>query len=74
MRQYVFLRHINFTPSFFDISVHLIAHLVKEIRYLDPVYLHHMYPYEKFMSTLNKYTEAKFILREVWVRVTLLRR
>jgi len=47
-----------FPPSFFDIFVHLIAHLVKEIRYLGPVYLHHMYPYERFMSTLNKYTKS----------------
>jgi hypothetical protein len=38
-----------FLLAFFDISVHLIVHLVKEIRYLGPMFLHHMYPYERFM-------------------------
>ena len=46
-----------FPPSFFDVSVHLMVHLVREIRYLGPMFLHHMYPYERFMSTLNKYTK-----------------
>ena len=44
-----------FLPTFFDISVHLIVHLVKEIRYLGPMFLHHMYPYERFFSTMNRY-------------------
>ena len=35
------------------------AHLIMEIRYLGPVFLHHMYPYERFMSTLNKYTKSR---------------
>jgi len=34
-------------------------HLIAEIRYLGPVFLHHMYPYERFMSTLNKYTKSR---------------
>jgi hypothetical protein len=48
-----------FPPSFFDVSIHLIAHLVNEIRYLGPMFLHHMYPYERFMSTLNWYTKSR---------------
>jgi hypothetical protein len=48
-----------FPSAFFDVSVHLIAHVVKEIRYLGPVFLHHMYPYERFMSTLNRYTKNR---------------
>ena len=48
-----------FPPTFFDISVHLIVHLVKEIRYLGPMFLHHMYPYERFMSTLNRYAKSQ---------------
>jgi hypothetical protein len=47
-----------FPPSFFDVSVHLVAHLIKEIRYVGPLFLHHMYPYETFMSTLNKYSKS----------------
>ena len=48
-----------FPLTFFDISFHLIVHLVKEIRYLGPMYLHHMYPYERFMSTLNRYAKSQ---------------
>ena len=45
-------------PTFFDISIHLIVYLVKEIRYLGPMFLHHMYPYARFMSTLNRYAKS----------------
>jgi hypothetical protein len=48
-----------FSPTFFDISVHLIVHLVKEIRYLGLMFLHHMYPHERFMSTLNRYDKSR---------------
>ena len=48
-----------FPLIFFDISVHLIVHLVKEIRYLGPMFLHHMYLYERFMSTLNRYAKSR---------------
>jgi hypothetical protein len=48
-----------FPSAFFDVSVHLIAHLVKEIKYLGPMFLHHMYPYERFMNTLNRYTKSR---------------
>jgi len=35
-----------FPPSFFDIMVHLIVHLVREIRLCGPVFLRWMYPIE----------------------------
>jgi len=64
-----------FPPIIFDISVHLIVHLVKEIRYLGPMFLHHMYPYERFMSILNRYMpRVRSILREAWHSAILLRR
>ena len=47
-----------FSLTFFDISVHLIVHLVKEIRYLGLMFLHHMYPYETFMTSLNRYAKS----------------
>jgi hypothetical protein len=34
---------------------HLLVHLVKEITILRPVYLHNMWPFERFMSVLKKY-------------------
>ena len=52
-----------FPPTFFDISIHLIVHLIKEIRYLGPMFLHHMYLYERFMSTLNRYAKSQVHLK-----------
>jgi hypothetical protein len=44
-----------FPPSFFDIMPHLMMHMVDQIQELGPVYLHQMWTYERFMSTLNRY-------------------
>jgi hypothetical protein len=44
-----------FPPSFFDIMTHLLVHLVKEINILGPVFLHNMFPFERFMGILKKY-------------------
>jgi hypothetical protein len=34
-----------FPPSFFDIMPHLMMHMVDQIRWLGPMYLHEMWPY-----------------------------
>jgi hypothetical protein len=34
---------------------HVMMHMVDQIQELGPVYLHQMWTYERFMSTLNKY-------------------
>nr|AAX95922.1 transposon protein, putative, CACTA, En/Spm sub-class [Oryza sativa Japonica Group]ABA93427.1 transposon protein, putative, CACTA, En/Spm sub-class [Oryza sativa Japonica Group] len=44
-----------FPPSFFNIMTHLLYHLVKEIRILGHVYLHNMFPFERYMGVLKKY-------------------
>jgi hypothetical protein len=44
-----------FPPSFFDIMVHLVVHLMPQIEALGPMYLHEMWTYERFMSILNIY-------------------
>ena len=44
-----------FPPSFFNIMTHLLVHLVKEIGILGPVYLHNMWPFERFMAVLKNY-------------------
>ncbi|KAK2368893.1 hypothetical protein QL285_082056 [Trifolium repens] len=46
-----------FPPSFFDIMVHLIVHLVSEIRLCGPVYLRWMYPVERYMKILKGYVK-----------------
>jgi hypothetical protein len=44
-----------FPPSFFNIMTHLLVNLLKEITILGPVFLHNMFPFERFMGVLKKY-------------------
>ena len=44
-----------FPPGFFDITEHLMIHMVDQIRALGSLYLHEMWTYERFMSVLNRY-------------------
>jgi hypothetical protein len=46
---------IIFPPSFFDLMPHLLTHIVHEMKYLGHVFLHQMYPFERFMTILKKY-------------------
>jgi hypothetical protein len=48
-----------FPPSYFDIMPHLMMHMVDQIEQLGPMYLHQMWTYEWFMSTLNKYVHNR---------------
>ena len=53
-----------FPPSFFDIMVHLTVHLVQEIHYLGPSYLHQMFPYERYMGILKSFVNNCKYLEE----------
>src|SRR3954453_23631688 len=44
-----------FPPSFFNIMTHLLVHLVEDINILGHVFLHNMFPFERFMGVLKKY-------------------
>ena len=44
---------MHFPPSFFDVMVHLISHIVKEIKACGPVFQRYMYPFERFMGFLK---------------------
>nr|AAM74279.1 Putative transposable element [Oryza sativa Japonica Group] len=48
-----------FPPSFFNIMTHLLCHLVKDIGILDLVYLHNMFPFERYMGVLKKYVRNR---------------
>ena len=48
-----------FPPSFFNIMTHLLVHLVEEISILGPVFLHNMFPFERFMGILKKYVRNR---------------
>jgi hypothetical protein len=41
------LLEATFPPSFFDPMLHLTAHLMREIWFLGPSYVHQMFPYER---------------------------
>jgi hypothetical protein len=48
-----------FPPAFFDISVHFTTHLIKEIKLLDPLFLHQMYAYERFNDILKSFVRNR---------------
>ena len=48
-----------FPPSFFNIMTHVLVHLGDEIVILGPVFLHNMYPFERFMGVLKKYVRNR---------------
>ncbi|KAI5343870.1 hypothetical protein L3X38_011746 [Prunus dulcis] len=48
-----------FPPSFFDIMVHLVVHLVREVRLCGPVYFKWMYPFERYMKVLKGYVQNR---------------
>ena len=48
-----------FPPSFFNIMTHLLVHVVKEIRILGPVFLHNMFPFERYFAVLKKYVRSR---------------
>src|SRR4051794_17752508 len=48
-----------FPPSFFDIMTHLLVHLIEEINILGPVFLHNIFPFERFMGVLKKYVHNR---------------
>jgi hypothetical protein len=45
------LLEATFPPSFFDLMLHIKAHLLREIWYLCPSYLHQIFPYERFLDS-----------------------
>ena len=53
-----------FPQSFFNIMTHILVHLVKEISILGPMFLHNMFPFERFMGVLKKYVKVLLSLKE----------
>jgi hypothetical protein len=44
-----------FPPSFFDMQQHLMIYLVDQIHILGLLYLHSMFPYERYLAVLKFY-------------------
>jgi hypothetical protein len=51
----LYFLEMYFLPAFFDVSVHFTAHLIKEIKLLDHVFLHQMYAYKRFNDVLKSF-------------------
>lgn len=49
-----------FPPSFFDIMVHLIVHLVREVKLCGPVFLRWMYPFERYMKIFKAFVKNRY--------------
>jgi hypothetical protein len=48
-----------FHLHFFDIRIHFMAHLIKEIKLLGHVFLHQMYAYERFNDILKSFVRNR---------------
>jgi hypothetical protein len=48
-----------FPPSFFDMQQHLMIHLVDQIHTLVSLYLHSMFPYERYLVVLKSYVRNR---------------
>jgi hypothetical protein len=55
MVQYLVSFEMVFPPSFFNIMTHLLVPIVKEINIIGPVFLHNIFPFERYMAVLKKY-------------------
>jgi hypothetical protein len=45
----------KFPPTFFDIMIHLLLHVVEELNVCELVHSHWMYPIERMMKVLKGY-------------------
>jgi hypothetical protein len=51
---------MHFSPTYFDISLRLLIHLVDQIRAFGPMYLHQMFLFERLMKVFRGYVMNKF--------------
>ena len=63
-----------FPPSFFNIMMHILVHLVEEITILGLVFLQNMFPFERFMGVLKKYVHNHATQKEASPRTMKQRR
>jgi hypothetical protein len=53
MREIMCQLKMCFPLTFFNMMEHYMIHIAEQIFVLDPMYLHHMYPYEGYMPIMN---------------------
>jgi hypothetical protein len=62
------LLEATFPPSLFDLMLHVTTHLVREIWFLGPYYLHQMFPHERFNGFLKSLVHNQLFLEGAIVR------
>jgi hypothetical protein len=62
------LLEATFSPSFFDLMLHLTAHLAGEIWFLGPSYLHQIFPYERFYGFLKSLVHNRLFPKGAIIR------
>nr|KAJ0191488.1 hypothetical protein LSAT_V11C800436090 [Lactuca sativa] len=45
----------KYFPLFFDVMIHLMVHLVREVRLCGPIHFRWMYPFKRYVKTLKGY-------------------
>jgi hypothetical protein len=55
----MFMIEMCFPPPFFDMQEHLMIHLMDQILTLGPLYLHSMFPYERYLAVLKAYVHNR---------------
>jgi hypothetical protein len=53
---------IYFPPSFFDVMVHILVHIVHEIKDLGPLFLLQMMPFKRMNGFIKKYVRNRAYL------------
>ncbi|GJS72273.1 hypothetical protein Tco_0705114 [Tanacetum coccineum] len=56
----LFQLEMYFPPCFFDVMVHLMSHIVEEIKLAGPVFLRYMYLFERYMGFLKGYVRNRY--------------
>jgi hypothetical protein len=46
-------------PPFFDMQQHQMIHLMDQLYTLEPLYLHSMFPYERYLTILKSYVRNR---------------
>jgi hypothetical protein len=59
MIETMWMLEMCFPPPFFDMQQHLMIHLIDQILTLDSLYLHGIFPYERYLAVLKSYMQNR---------------
>jgi hypothetical protein len=59
MIETMWMLEMCFPPPFFDMQQHLMIHLIDQILTLDSLYLHSIFPYERYLAVLKSYMQNR---------------